>query len=192
MKLYLILMAFSMSLFLSCSSQKTMNRNGMQAAISHDAVMSAGEEVVFKNPNGSGKIIYVSEFVRRYEMNGNFYNVELVQRAKAFDHRNGIYNPGETWGPINIGDGVPSRFVVDESELRFSTMAECSRFFKEGAAYEKWVSNDQGLVLGFDLSPERDQVNVSLYRCFIAGKRIKGMPAQFKHAGFVHIKSNHD
>ena len=188
MKWSIFLLTFSMNSFLGCSSQKTMNETGTQGTIAHDSVMSAGQEVVFKNPNGSGKITYISEFIRRYEVNGSSYNVDLIQRPEEWRHQKGIYNPGESFGQLNLSDGVPSRFVVQESEVRFDTPEESSRFFREGAAYHKWVSNDQGLVLGFDLSPGRDQVNVSLYRCFIAGKLMKEMPAQYKYRGFVRVK----
>ena len=150
--------------------------------------MSSGQVVVFKNPNGAGKITYVSDFVRRYEINGVSYAVELVQRNKVFDYRNGIYNPGEAWGPLPLADAAPSRFVVDESIVRFSTNEECERFFKEGAAYEKWVGGENFLVLGFILSPGRDQVNVSLYRCYIAGKLMRQLPSPFKYPGFVRVQ----
>ena len=156
--------------------------------LAHDAVLSAGQEVIFENPNGSGKIIYLSDFLRRYEISGGSYEVELTQRPEEWRHQKGIYNPGESFGPLRLEDEAPSRFVVQESEVRFSTSEECNRFFKEGAAYHKWVSNDQGLVLGFDLSPGRDQVNVSLFRCYIAGKLMKSLPHQFRYAGYVKLR----
>ena len=105
-----------------------------------------------------------------------------------FENRNGIYNPGETWGPLPLEDAIPSRFVVEESIVRFGTNEECERFFKEGAAYEKWVGGDNGLVLGFLLSPGRDQMNVSLYRCYIAGRLMRQMPSKFKNPGFVRLQ----
>jgi len=177
-----------MTLSAGCSTQKPMGRIGSDKIPAHDTVMSAGQVVLFKNPNGAGKITYASDFVRIYEINGNSYEVELVQRSKEFQHLNGIYNPGDTWGPLSISDAVPSRFVVDESEVRFNTNEECDRFFKEGAAYEKWVGGSQGLALGFMLSPGRDQVNVSLYRCYIAGKLMQALPRQFQHPGYVRFR----
>lgn len=188
MKQNLLFLMVIMVSFSGCSLMETMKPTEAIEMKAYHAVMTAGQEVNFENPNGSGKISYVSDFMRRYEINGRIYDVNLVQRSKEFDHRNGIYNPGETWGPLPLADGVPSRFVVDESEIRFNTNEECDRFFKEGAAYEKWVCNNQGLVLGFDLSPSRDQVNVSLYRCYIAGELMKALPPQFQHAGYVRLR----
>ena len=157
-------------------------------APAHDTVMSAGQVVVFQTPNGAGKISCVSDFIRRYDISGCSYDVELVQRDEEWRHKKGIYNPGETWGPLQLTDAKPSRFVVDESVVRFRTNEECERFFKEGAAYEKWVGGDNGLVLGFFLSPGRDQVNVSLYKCYISGKLMRRLPSQFKYPGFVRVQ----
>lgn len=171
-----------------CNIQKPISRNLSDRLSARDTVMLAGQTIVFKNPNGTGKITYVSDFTRRYEIAGSSFNVELVQRAEEWRHKRGIYNPGETWGPLMLADATPSRFVVDESVVRFSNNEECERFFKVGAAYEKWVSGENGLVLGFDSSPGRDQVNVSLYRCYVAGKLMRQMPSKFEYPGFVHLQ----
>ena len=173
---------------LGCHFSKPMSPTGSEKIPAHDTVLSAGQVVTFRNPNGAGKIKYFSDFKRIYEIEGNSYKVELVQRSKEFQHLKGIYNPGETWGPLPLSDSAPSRFVVDESEVHFATTEECERFFKEGAAYEKWVGGTQGLALGFMLSPGRDQVNVSLYRCFVGGKLMKSIPVQFLHTGYVKLQ----
>lgn len=188
MKRSFALLGFAIFLCSGCTTQQKINRTGSNGSPVHDTVMSAGQVVVFQNPNGAGKIAYVSDFIRRYEINGGSYDVRLVQRKKVFENRNGIYNPGETWGPLPLEDARPSRFVVEESIVRFGTNEECERFFKEGAAYEKWVGGDNGLVLGFLLSPGRDQMNVSLYRCYIAGRLMRQMPSKFKNPGFVRLQ----
>lgn len=188
MKRSLALLGLAIILCSGCNTQQTMNRSGSDGSPAHDTVMSVGQVVVFQNPNGNGKITYVSDLIRRYEINGDSYEVRLVQRKKVFEHRNGIYNPGEKWGPLPLEDAIPSRFVVEESIVRFGTNKECERFFKEGATYEKWVGGDNGLVLGFFLSPGRDQMNVSLYRCYIAGKLMQKMPSKFEYPGFVRVQ----
>jgi len=170
---------------MGCNSLNTMNTSDSAKPIAHHTVMSAGQEIAFENPNGSGRIIYLSEFSRRYVIDGQSHDVKLVQRTEPWRHQNGIYNPGESWGPLSLDDGIAARFVVEESELRFSTNEERDCFFKEGASYAKWVSGDQGLVLGFDSSPARDQINVSLYQCFISGKPMKDLSPEYKHVGFV-------
>jgi hypothetical protein len=188
MKLSFALFGFAIFLCSGCTTQRKINPSGSDGSPVRDTVMSAGQVVVFQNPNGAGKIAYVSDFTRRYEINGGSYDVRLVQREKVFEHRNGIYNPGETWGPLPLKDATSSRFVVEESIVRFNTNEECERFFKEGAAYEKWVGGDSGLVLGFLLSPGRDQMNVSLYRCYIAGRLMRQMPSKFEYPGFVRVQ----
>lgn len=188
MKKRVLSQALIATLCVGCHTLKTMNTSDPTSSIARHAVMTAGQEVVFENPNGSGRIDYLSEFSRRYVIDGQNHDVKLVQRPKQWRHQNGIYNPGESWGPLSLDDGIAARFVVEESELRFSTNEECDGFFKEGASYAKWVSGDHGLVLGFSSSPARDQINVSLYRCFISGKPMKDLPAEYKHAGFVRLR----
>lgn len=187
MKRRLLSIGIIVVLSTGCCAIKNMNSRTNQSQEAHNTVMSSGQEVVFENPNGAGKIIYISDFVRRYVIDGRSFDVELVQRPREWRHQTGVYNPGESWGPLLLNDAKASRFVVEESELRFNTNEECDRFFKEGASYAKWVSGDQGLVLGFASSPGRDQVNVSLYRCFISGKPMKSLPSEYQYAGFVRL-----
>lgn len=157
-----------------------------EKARARDAVLGPGNVVEFKNANGSGRIVYVSDFVRRYEIGGASYDVTLVQRDKEFMHRTGIYNPGASWGPLWMRD--EPRFVVDESVMRFPTMAHAVKYFKQGAAQKKWVSNESGLALGYVESPGRYQVNVSLFKCYVGGKLMTRMPKQFRNPGFVRLR----
>lgn len=159
-----------------------------EEARAHDAVLAEGDVVEFRTPNGVGRIIYVSEFVRRYEIGGDSYEVTLVQRDEEFMHRAGIYNPGESWGPLWMRSAP--RFVVDESVVRFSKMEEAVTFFRYGADTTKYVSSESGLVLGYEETPGRYQVNVSLYKCYVNGKLMKSMPKQFRYPGYVRLHKN--
>jgi hypothetical protein len=154
----------------------------------HHAVIGKGQEVTFKNPNGSGKIRYVSEFVRQYEIEGKTHDVEMIQRTEEFTYRNGLYNPAASLAIFHLYDSSLSRYVVDESEINFPSMKECKKFLQEGAEDVKWVGNDQGLVVGFDMVPERYQVSVSLFRIRVKGKLLKGVPQEFRYPGYVRIK----
>lgn len=154
----------------------------------HHTVLRPGQVVTFKNGNGSGEIFYVSDFVRRYEIEGVPYDVTLVQRNKEFRHQSGIYNPGESWGFLNFNDQWISRFVVEESVVDFQSMKECKVFLREGAQYYKWVGNEQGYVLGFSVSPGRDQANVSFYRMSLRGKLLRTLPKEYRYDGYVRVK----
>jgi hypothetical protein len=152
----------------------------------HDAVLSQGEFVEFENPNGKGRIVYVSDFIRRYEIDGVSYNVKLIQRDRESLHRNGIYNPGESWGPISMKNAP--RFVLDESILRFSTIEDAVKFFKLGHREFKWVFNKSGLALAYMETPGRHQINISLFKCYLNGKPMSTLPKQFHNPGFVRLR----
>lgn len=158
----------------------------VENARAHDAVLAPGNVIEFRNSNGSGRIVYVSDFVRRYEIGGDSHELTLVQRKEEFMHRAGIYNPGESWGPLSMRNSP--RFVLDESVLRFSTMDEAVRFFRMGAAQSKWVSNGSGLVIGYVETPGRYQISVDLYKCYVDGKLMTTMPKQFRNPGFVRLR----
>lgn len=159
-------------------------------AEAHHTVLASGQQAVFRNANGSGKIIWISNFVRRYEIDDTAYDVRLTQRLEEFRNQKGIYNPGESWGWLNPSDDRISRFVVEESELNFKSMSECRNFMGEGADYYQWVCGPNGLVLGFFLSPGRDQANVSLFRVSINGVPLQALPESYRHPGNVRITSS--
>ena len=151
--------------------------------MANPVVLSPGDVIEFKNPNGSGSIRYVSDFVRQYEIGGATYDIKLIQRPEEFMHRSGIYNPGESWGPLAMRNAP--RFVVDESILRFASNEDAVKFFKMGAEQDKWVCNDSGLALAYVETPGRHQINVSLFKCYLNGKLMKTIPKQFRNPGFV-------
>ena len=90
----------------------------------YGTALQPGEVLEFKNPNGSGKVHWVSEFHRRYDVLGGSSDVTLVQRPEEWNHQRGICRPGE-------GSHWP-RFVVEDSEAHFSSLHEVDAFLTEG------------------------------------------------------------
>lgn len=125
---FAVIAALAIPFFMSCSPAYVSKPDLHVRA--HDAVLSAGDVVEFKNPNGAGRIIYVSEFVRRYEIGDSSYDVTLVQRDEESLYRTGIYNPGQSWGPLWMRNAP--RFVVDESVVHFPSIDEAVNFFRLG------------------------------------------------------------
>ncbi len=52
-----------------------------KARKAYGTALKPGEVLEFKNPNGSGKVHWVSEFQRRYDVLGGSSDVTLVQEA---------------------------------------------------------------------------------------------------------------
>jgi len=132
-----VVLSCGCGIFISEISSKKQSKN---------AVLSLGDVIEFKNPNGCGRIICTSEFTRRYEIEKSAFNVKLIQRDKESLYRTGLYNPGESWGSPSIRSSP--RFVLDESVLRFQTMVDAAAFFKLGHREEKWVFGHFGLAIG--------------------------------------------
>jgi len=139
-----------------------------------ETVLKKGDVLYFANPNGIGSITYVSPFVRKYTVNEQSYVVRLRQREEEFRRQRGIYSPGE-----QASGRPPMRFVVEESIVRFHSLREINEFLDEGRDYFKWVSNNEGYVVGHLFAPERNQVNVSLYRFYLNGIPLSRVPANF-------------
>jgi hypothetical protein len=154
-----------------------------------DAVLSPGESVTFNNPNGFGILRYVSPFEREAVIDGETYRFKMIQRPKEFMYQSGLYNPGESWGWLNTGDRRLSRIVAAESVIRFRSLEEARVFFKEGGGYLKWVTNGDGLVLGFLTSPGRDQINIDLYRASLNGKPLRSLPRGMSYPGSLRLNN---
>lgn len=169
-----------------CHSLTFNPSSGMEIR-ARNSVLSPGDVIEFKNPNGEGRIFFVSDFVRRYEILGVSYNVNLIQRSEEFMHRKGIYNAGESFGSLGLRSSP--RFVVDESAVEFSSDEEMFKFLKQGANYHKWVFDSHcGLLLGYLETPLRKQIDVSLYKCYLNGKLLKAIPKKFSHPGYVRLQ----
>ncbi len=148
-------------------------------------LLSEGQEIAIRNPNGAVRVRWVSAFVRAYEIDGKTYEVELVQRPREFRYQKGLYSPGAGHSRETQGKAAPVRFVVEESELHFTDAGQIAPFLREGAEYFKWVSNNEGYLAGFCKVAEREQINVSIFRMYLNGRIVRKLDGEFRYHGAV-------
>ncbi len=174
--LYSIITSLSM-LINSCS-------NAMPAGGKvEENVISSGESIIIKNKNGEISYSYSGETKRRIIVDGNSNEIEMIARSKRFRGKLGLYNPGERWLSSGADD---ARIVVVEGEMHFDTMKDALAYLKQGSEIMDWQSNDQGYVGGFLKSPERNQINITIYRYYLDGKPITTLP---RGGGSVRVSS---
>lgn len=138
-----------------------------------EAVLKPGMEIKFRNESGRGSVSYVSPLQRKFTLMGHVEVMRMIARKERFLGQLGLYNPGARG--IYSSDRSP-RVVAIEAEMHFKSLGEALAFMIEGSAIMKWVYNEDGYVVGFSSSPQRNQVNVTVYRYFINGVPARSMP----------------
>lgn len=140
-----------------------------------ETVLTSGQVVRFHNNVGQGLIEYVSPLKRHYTFtNGPDRVMKLIARKERFQGKLGLYHAGnrwffEVWKPSD-------RIVAEEAKLDFDSLADALNFLKQGSSVSQWVWNDNGYVVGYWVSPQRRQVNVSLYRFYLDGEPLTTLP----------------
>ena len=136
----------------------------------HDTVLRPGQSVSASNRAGRVRIVYLGPATRRFEIDGRSKTIRMTQRPEMFDRRSGIYDPADWFWPWR-----PSlRIVCDESVINFETIDELYAFLGEQRSMD-WVYTPDGLVIGFDRTPSRYQVNVDVYQLLVRGEKPNGL-----------------
>lgn len=149
------------------------------------SLLKPGEELIFRNRNGSVVVRWKDEFARTYIVDGVAYTVRLIGRPKEFRGQNGIYSPAAAYSKSDDRRHPHRRLVVEESKIDFENVSLMEAFLKEGRDYYAWVANTDGYVAGFTENPQRDQINVSLFRFSIKGKPVRKIPVRYLDRGSV-------
>jgi hypothetical protein len=144
-----------------------------------ETVLVPGESIEATNKAGTVKISYISPTERKYEWDGKTRIVNLTPRPERFLGMLGIYDPADTWGPV-----FRVRLVLQEAIRDFETEDQAYAFLKEGSAVMYWCYTNDGLVVGFGRTPERQQINIDLWQILIRGKK----PTSLRGATPEHIK----
>lgn len=161
-------------LLASCSSS---HDTATPTATPQRTVLAPGQTVFFRNSSGAGKIESTGALRRRVSIDGHEpQEFEVYARTEEFLGRWGCQNGAFRWyfGDFRLGGASP-RIVYDESELHFKTHAEARRKLAEHNQLLDWVGGENGLVVGFAVVPQRDQVNVDVYRYVIDGRPASGL-----------------
>jgi len=165
--MYFQIVLFSVIFLASCST--VMSEGGPV----QESVIHRNQKAIITNDNGTVEYVYSGETKRRIIIGDGSKELDMIARQKRFRGKLGLYNPGERW----FSDGRrEARIVVVEGEMHFETMQDALKYLRQGSEFMDWQSNDQGYVGGFSMSPERNQINVTLYRYFINDKPISNLP----------------
>jgi hypothetical protein len=158
--------------------------NSRQTNIDH-SVLRPGQELSFRNRNGSVIVRWKDDFVRTYVVNGVSYTTRLEGRQEEFEGRNGIYGGALFHTKADDRKHPPRRLVVEESRIDFDSTSSMDAFLCESRDYEAWVANSDGYVAGYRENPQRNQIRVSLYRFYLDGKPARKIPDRYLTEGAV-------
>lgn len=118
------------------------------------------------NKNGEVSIEWLGPLERRYKWDEYDEVRTLIPRETRWLGELGAYDPATQYFCIFC----PIRIVASDSLLDFKSMEEVDAFLYQSSAVVDWVYNDEGWVVGFSKSPQRNQVSVEVFKITINGK----------------------
>jgi hypothetical protein len=131
--------------------------------------MEPGMHIEATNKNGTVVIDYLGPLKRRFRWDDYDEERILIPRKERFQGRLGAYDPADAW----IWEVWEIRIVSDDSQLHFETMGEIDKWLYQGMGIADWVYTDDGFVVGFFRSPDRNQVSISVYQIYLNGEKPK-------------------
>lgn len=131
-----------------------------------DAVLEAHQAIEATNKFGSVRVSYISPTRRRYEWDGRSRGVNLIVRDKPWMGEQGLYDPADCFLICRT-----PRLVLGEAVHDFDSYEQIYRFLYQGSSVMDWVYTNDGLVVGFGRSPQRDQINIDVRQITIRGQK---------------------
>jgi hypothetical protein len=119
------------------------------------------------NKHGKVSIEHLSQLERRYRWDDYDEKRTLIPRTERWQGQLGAYDPASSY----IWEIFKPRIVAVDSQLHFTDVDEADSWLHQSSAVMDWVYTDDGLVLGFVKSPERNQVNIEVYQIYIDGDK---------------------
>jgi hypothetical protein len=134
----------------------------------NEVVMTPGMKITATTTAGKITINAGKGLKRSYTWEGATRSVEMEPREERWYGSLGLYfpGPGEHW---KNHKGI-TRGVVEEGQQHFKTTDEALKWLGE----RKWmpyVYRDDGLVVGWNKTPARRQLNVEVWQILINGKK---------------------
>jgi hypothetical protein len=138
-----------------------------------EVVMSPGMRITATTSVGTIAITAVDELTRSYTWDGASRAVVMCPRTSRWYGSLGLYNPGagNHWRDHN---GI-RRCCTDEGQQHFKTVEEAVKWIKD-RAYCPFVYRDDGLLVGWDKTLNREQLSVEVWQILIDGKKPKQLP----------------
>ena len=132
-----------------------------------ELAMLPGMKIEAENKNGSVSIESLDSLKRLYKWDGRSEVRVLIPRTYRWYGMMGAYDPADAY----IWEIFNPRIVAEDSQLYFQTMEEVEKWLYQSSAILDWVYNDEGLVVGFAKSPNRNQVNIEVYQIYLNGEK---------------------
>lgn len=134
-----------------------------------EVVMAPGSSITAETSTGTIKITAGKGLLRSYTWEGATRSVEMGAREKRWQGSLGIGWPGsgDHWKEHN---GI-SRGVLEEGQMRFTSVAAAMKWIKERAKWLPLVYRNDGLLVGFGKNLSRKQLNVEVWQIYINGKK---------------------
>lgn len=132
------------------------------------AVLQVGDTLEFRNSNGTMKVHADSHLKRTFSWGGASRSATMYERKEPWYGALGLYFPG-TGDHWDEHQGV-TRGVLQEQTRDFATTEEFGTWFKD---MQKWYDaqcSPDGLVAGWSITPDRNALNVELWRVTIEEK----------------------
>ena len=131
-----------------------------------ELALEPGMIIEATNKNGTVIIEYLSPLERRYKWGKHDEKRTLIPRKERWLGQLGAYDPATTY-ILSYGP----RIVAEDSQMHFESMDEVKAQLYESSAVLDWVYTDNGLVIGFAESQNRNQVNIEVYQYYINGQK---------------------
>jgi hypothetical protein len=138
------------------------------AFIAAEMVMTPGMKIRATTSVGAMTIGTDNGFRRSYEWDGAVRWAQLDPRAERWNGSLGAYfpGPGDHWEPHK---GI-TRGVVEEGQMHFATVGEAMDWIEAQKQQSPLAYRNDGLLVAWDKTPERNQLNVDVWQITIDGK----------------------
>ena len=151
------------SLLVSCAPPSGSSTAGLEL------VMPNGSSIEATTKAGTILISAGEGLERSYTWEGATRTTVLEPREKRWKGSLGGYTADTDW---KIHDGI-TRLVGGEGQQHFQTASEAMAWIKKRHAFDPGgvVYRDDGLLVYFGKSPQREQLNVDVFQIYIGGNK---------------------
>ena len=143
--------------------------------VKNETVMSPGMTITARTPTGIIAIRAGQGLTRSYTWEGATRSVEMWPRGERWYGSLGLYypGPGDHWREHN---GI-TRGVLEEGQQHFKTTREALLWLRErsqewgSATPFPYVYTSSGLVVGWNKTLPRRQLNVEVWQIYVNGQK---------------------
>lgn len=132
-----------------------------------ELAMSENMVIDAKNKYGVVRIEWKGPLERCFAWEEKHECRTLIPRKERYNGRLGAYDPAETF----FWELFTTRIVSEDSKINFENMQDMKLWLIQGSSVFDWVYTDDGLVIGFSKSTERNQINIYVYQLLVNNKK---------------------